>query len=1607
MESNDEPTKVSILGKQNIIVDYDLWGSYIANDLLQNLFSSTYVLVTDTNLYSTYVPPFEKAFQDVVTSLRAESRLLTYEIPPGETSKSRTIKAEVEDWMLSEERDPPCDTKTVIIALGGGVIGDSIGFIAATFKRGIRFVQVPTSLLAMVDSSIGGKTAIDTPAGKNLIGAFWQPSRIYIDLQFLNSLPTREFINGMAEVIKTAAIWDERAFEDLESNAKRLMEAIRKIPTMSYERLSTVQTILKDVVLGSVRVKAHVVSTDEREGGLRNLLNFGHSIGHAIECILAPQILHGECVAVGMHLEAVLARYLGVLDGAAVSRLTKCLAAYALPTSLKDQTLMERSLKKHCSVDKILSIMGVDKKNDGKKKRIVLLGGIGRTYERQASVVADRDIRVILSPAVRVKPSFPKVRKAVCIPPGSKSISNRALVLAALGNGICRIRNLLHSDDTEVMMDALTKLNGATFGWEEDGSVLVIRGNGGRLLASKGELYMGNAGTASRFLTSVATLAKPTSQSYSIITGNARMKQRPIGPLVNALRGNGAEISYVKQAEDSKYVQKSDNDLLRKDGHCLPLKIIASGGMEGGIISLDAKESSQYVSSILMCAPRAKKDVTLRMIGGPPISQPYIDMTTAMMASFGITVAKSQTEEHTYRIPRGEYQNPIEYIIESDASSATYPLAIAAVSGTTCTVPNIGSKSLQGDAQFAVQILKPMGCVVDQTGTSTTVTGPPSGSLKPMEQVDMTAMTDAFLTASVLAATAQSHNRKSTTRITGIANQQKKECERISAMKDGLAHFGIECRLWPEHSTTPDGIEIDGIDYRKLQDPPEGVHCYDDHRVAMSFSVLATVAPHGALIRERECVGKTWPGWWDTLRQTFEVELEGVELDKTAAQSSHSGCKSIFLIGMRGAGKTTVGKWTANILHLPFVDLDSFLEKEIGCSIPQIIEKYGWEGFREQELALLKKSIQYQSEGHVFACGGGIVELPEARRLLVEYQNSGGFVVLVQRNIEDVMAFLQLDKSRPAYVDNMRDVWERRKEWYIECSNYQYFSQKAPSSSLVKASRDFEQFIHNISRTEHCLSKIAFKPQSFFVSLTVPDVSAALEVLPAVVVGSDAMELRVDLLVDPSMAETPTIDFVASQLATLRGCISLPIIFTIRTQGQGGRFPDPKDEKDLAFLLSLLELALRSAVEFLDLEMSLPDKILKSISSKKGQTKFIASHHDPCGTLSWSNGSWRKLHNKASQYGDVIKLVGVAKDQEDNFALLQFRKDAQRTSKTPLIAINMGEQGQLSRIQNNFLTPVSHSALPFKAAPGQLSAAEIRTALSLHGVIKRRKFFLFGKPIAHSRSPALHNRLFKITGLPHEYGLLETDNAADLKETLFSEDFGGASVTIPLKLDIINHLDAISEDAGVIGAVNTVVIDETRISNKHLGHYLTGLNTDWLGMKLVLEKAGACGGESQSGLIVGGGGTARAAIYTLHAMNFSPIYILGRSISRLQDLASSFPKTYDIRFITSKKECRSIQPPSIAIGTIPADKPIDPGMEEVLTEIFNISHSQDEHDKKILLEMAYKPAMTALMKLAQGAGWKTTPGLEVLAGQGLYQFEAWTGITPLFSEARETVMMGI
>ncbi|KAI1210541.1 Pentafunctional AroM protein [Annulohypoxylon truncatum] len=1555
------PTRISILGSDSIIVDHGIWRNFVPDDLLENLNSSTYILITDTNLHDRYVPPFVTIFDEAIKSRNLQTRLLTYTIPPGETSKSRETKAEIEDWMLAQQ----CTRDTVIIALGGGVIGDMIGYVAATFMRGVRFVQVPTTLLSMVDSSIGGKTAIDTPMGKNLVGAFWQPKRIYIDLAFLETLPVREFINGMAEVIKTAAIWDESEFTALEENAASILSAIRSKTPDPNDRLLPIRAILKRIVLASARVKAEVVSKDEKEGGLRNLLNFGHSIGHAFEAILTPQVLHGEAVAIGMVKEAELARYLGVLRPGAVARLVKCIASYDLPTSLQDKRIVKLTAGKKCPVDVVLQKMAVDKKNEGKKKKIVLLSAVGQTYEPKASVVDDSAIRVVLSPATRVKPGVPKELNVQVTPPGSKSISNRALVLAALGQGTCRVKNLLHSDDTEYMLSAIAKLNGASYTWEEAGEVLVVSGKGGKLEASSEPLYIGNAGTASRFLTTVVALCSSSSATSTVLTGNARMKTRPIGPLVDALRSNGININYLEKELS------------------LPVQVDAAGGLDGGVIDLAATISSQYVSSLLMCAPYAKKPVTLRLVGGKPISQLYIDMTIAMMEAFGISVTKSPDEPYTYHIPQGVYKNPEEYVVESDASSATYPLAVAAITGTTCTIPNIGASSLQGDARFATDVLRPMGCTVEQTATSTTVTGPSPGGLKGID-VDMEPMTDAFLTASVLAAVASGE-----TKITGIANQRVKECNRIAAMREQLAKFGVHCR------ELEDGIVVAGKKFTELAEPSEGIYCYDDHRVAMSFSVISVIAPGPVLILERECTGKTWPGWWDVLAQSFKVSLTGDDVvphSQEKAKQSKTG-SSIIIVGMRGAGKTTTGHWMAKILGYPFVDLDQELERRSGMTIPQIIQESGrgWEGFRSDELELLRDVIKNQSQGHVFSCGGGVVETPEARELLVSYHRSGGVVLNVERDSEQIIEYLTRDKTRPAYTEDIRGVYERRKPLFQECSNYEYHSPYLePPKSASDPPADFTRFVSAITGKGTHFENAKKKRQSFFVSLTVPSVSSALEVIPRVVVGADAVELRVDLLDDISP------ESVGKQISQLRSTAKIPIIFTLRSASQGGRFKYASEKE----LLPLYRKAIRAGVEYIDLEMTLSDETLDTIiQSRSSSTRVIASHHDPEGKLSWKNGGWQTWYNRALQYGDIIKLVGVAKKMDDNFSLATFKERMFAAHGKPIIALNMGTIGKLSRVLNGFLTPVSHPDLPFKAAPGQLSAAEIRNGLALIGELEAKQFYLFGKPISASRSPALHNTLFRQTGLPHQYSLFETDSATDLVKLIQSPEFGGASVTIPLKLDVMALLDDVSESARAIGAVNTII----PVSQPDGSKRLLGENTDWRGMVYSLRRAGLVpptDGTTNGAMVIGSGGTSRAAIYALHSLGYSPVYIVARNPKAAVSLRSDFPGDFKIEQVSEASHVQ--HQPNVIISTVPADKPIETSMVGLLGSVLQ----QPRHNEglRVLLEMAYKPRRTPLMELAENSGWTTIPGLEVLASQGYYQFQLWTEIVPLFSDVRTAVL---
>ena len=324
--------------------------------------ADTAVVVTN----ATVAPLYEAGLRAVLEA--QYSRVHTVSLPDGESYKTWESLNLIFDALLANA----CDRKTVLFALGGGVVGDMTGFAAACYMRGVPFVQVPTTLLAQVDSSVGGKTAINHPQGKNMIGAFYQPQLVVCDLDTLRTLPPREISAGLAEVIKYGPIYDMDFFGWIESHVDALRDCDQGALAYAVQR--------------SCEIKATVVAADEREGGLRAILNFGHTFGHAIEAGMGyGNWLHGEGVGCGMVMAAHLSERLGLVDAAFVARLTALVARAGLP-------VVGPVLDCADNAGRYLELMQVDKKAEGGRLRFVLIDGPGRAVVRSAPDALVREV---------------------------------------------------------------------------------------------------------------------------------------------------------------------------------------------------------------------------------------------------------------------------------------------------------------------------------------------------------------------------------------------------------------------------------------------------------------------------------------------------------------------------------------------------------------------------------------------------------------------------------------------------------------------------------------------------------------------------------------------------------------------------------------------------------------------------------------------------------------------------------------------------------------------------------------------------------------------------------------------------------------------------------------------------------------------------------------------------------------------------------------------------------------------------------------------------------------------------------------------------------------
>ncbi|MHC4480377.1 MAG: 3-dehydroquinate synthase [Planctomycetota bacterium] len=334
------------------LIDFDFLSDLGGELLDRDLARDNVAVITSPTIGGYYFKAVEEGLREA-----GIANIGRFDVPDGEENKTLAGFVRAVEWLARFAPDP--SIKPIVLTLGGGVVGDLGGFAAACFRRGVPYVQVPTTLLAAVDSSVGGKTAVNLPEGKNLVGAFHQPSLVYVDLGTLRTLPGREVLSGMAEIIKHGAALDADLFQYLE-------EAIEEL--VALEPAALLRTVPTNVAL-----KAAVVARDEREeAGVRICLNFGHTIGHAIERAAEGELTHGECVAVGMVAAARLSVELGHCEPEVHERLEQLIIRAGLPTRAGG-----------AEPERVMELMAHDKKFVIGENRFILLADIGRWVEHR------------------------------------------------------------------------------------------------------------------------------------------------------------------------------------------------------------------------------------------------------------------------------------------------------------------------------------------------------------------------------------------------------------------------------------------------------------------------------------------------------------------------------------------------------------------------------------------------------------------------------------------------------------------------------------------------------------------------------------------------------------------------------------------------------------------------------------------------------------------------------------------------------------------------------------------------------------------------------------------------------------------------------------------------------------------------------------------------------------------------------------------------------------------------------------------------------------------------------------------------------------------------
>jgi shikimate-5-dehydrogenase/3-dehydroquinate dehydratase type I len=551
---------------------------------------------------------------------------------------------------------------------------------------------------------------------------------------------------------------------------------------------------------------------------------------------------------------------------------------------------------------------------------------------------------------------------------------------------------------------------------------------------------------------------------------------------------------------------------------------------------------------------------------------------------------------------------------------------------------------------------------------------------------------------------------------------------------------------------------------------------------------------------------------------------------------------------------------------------------------------------------------------------------------------------------------------------------------------------------------------------------------TFFLSLSFPEIDQVEPYVEEMCVDVDAMEYRTDLLscrdsrfdliygmqllrryCRPHVVRSPALPVCGQILEDV-----MPIVYTVRTENQAGTYPD--DEAGISKMFDILDWGLRAGVECLDVESAWDEvktDALLTRAEERYSSQILGSHHVVGMEVTTEQAvdlfQQCALDGRAHGAKVVLSIESDEKDAMAHQAALLSSSIASREGKPviPNISLILGDVGSYSRIINIPFTPVSHESLPFKAAPGQMSASEIMAARVLTKIVTSKRYVILGHNIEYSVSPQMHGAAFAATRLPYQYGRADVETVEEFVESEFFKDnaFAGCSVTIPHKQAIIPYVDVMSDAASTIGSVNTLVVKDKMVEGaEKMGRVIYGDNTDWKGIFNPLERKLGVQTEDEDShdyaLILGGGGTARAAAYAASKLGLKRIYY-NRTPEKAQDLADSFGGTVinsldeELSENTIEKSLGDALPQGasikVVISTLPA------GAEFVLPEWIL-------GKKPVVFDVNYKPYFTKLLMQSEEAGCQVVRGSEMLWEQGVGQFEAWTQRTAPYAVMKSVVL---